>query len=719
MNMSRFRTTTALAALLVAGSGAYAHAATALGGHVAKWVAQAAKVGTADDSQTVRLAALLGFRNQDQLARLIAQQSTPGSPDYSHFLTAAQFRQRFAPSAQDGAKVEDGLRALGFTVTGKPASNLYVEFTGTVAQVKAAFGVSQNLYSYRGKVMRANAENPRLPASLSGLVTAINGLDDTGRLIHPFHHSINEDVARAPAPSVMGTTGPGPAVTLPVAANLPSPYCSTYFGDTVATLSTTPSPYAAQIPWLVCAYTPQQMQAAYGVNKVNLNGAGVTVAIVDAYLSPTLMSDANQYSRNHRLPALTSGNFQIIYGGDLASVPDSDPCGPQGWFTEISLDVDAVHSMATGANILFSGGLSCSTVDLDAALYTVIDGTEFSGGPLADIVTNSYGYTGEPLSDAEEAVDTAIYEQAAAEGVSVLFSSGDDGDVALIQGIAEASWPAASPLVTAVGGTSLGLRNASGAKSEWGWGTFRAYLSGAMVNSAHSVTDSGLEGFSFYSGAGGGPSFTWAEPSYQVGIVPPVLTMQTFDLSDNRYTLPGDRVVPDVAMDADPYTGFLYGESFLIAGDPVSDAGCTPVSSTTEYCEAGIGGTSLASPLFAGALAIVEQLRKANGRGDLGFANPRLYALTVGAPGSTTTPLVDVEAPTAPTAVLRGYVNDLTRIRVVTINSVPGPFGPLCATSFCNGQDSWILQTAPHYDDVTGVGTPYLPAFLAKLGTAP
>jgi subtilase family serine protease len=725
MKPSQFAMTASLAALLVASAGGYAEASTKLGGHVAKWVAKATKVGPADDSQTVRLSALLGFRNQDQLTSLIAQQTKPGSAQYHHYLTAAQFHQRFAPSAQDEAKVEAGLRGMGFNVTGKPASNLYVEFTGTVAQVKTAFKVSQNLYSYSGKVMRANTEGPSLPASLSGLVTAVAGLDDSGQLIHPFHHSINEDTAGATAAGAAATAsaaaaGAGPAVTLPVAANLPSPYCSTYFGDTVATLSTAPAPYPAQVPWLVCAYNPQQMRAAYGVDKSTLTGAGVTVAIVDAFASPTLQADANRDSQNHKLPKLKPGsNFQVIYGGNLAKVPNNDPCGPQGWFSEISLDVEAVHTMAPGANILYSGGLSCSNVDLDAAVYTVVDGTATVGGPLADIITNSYGFTGEPLSDAEEAVDTAIFEQAAAEGVSVLFSSGDNGDVALQQGVAEASWPAASPLVTAVGGTSLALKDASGTKSEWGWGTFRAYLSGATVNSATSITDSGLGGFSFYAGAGGGPSFHWAEPSYQIGVVPPVLTTQTFDLAGNRYTLPGDRVTPDVAMDADPYTGFLIGETYLVAGNPVSDAGCTPLAGSREYCEAGIGGTSLASPLFAGTLALVDQLRHANGLGDLGFANARLYGLTMGAPGSTTTPLADVRAPAAPTAVLRGYVNDLTRVRVVTMNSVPGPFGPLCLTSFCNGQDSWILQTTPNYDDVTGVGTPYVPAFLAALGTAP
>src|ERR1700676_3919135 len=88
------------ALLAASAGGAYAaDASTKLGGHVAKWVAKATKVGTADESQTVRLAAMLGFRNQEQLTSLIAQQSTPGSAEYNHYLTAAQFRQRFAPSA--------------------------------------------------------------------------------------------------------------------------------------------------------------------------------------------------------------------------------------------------------------------------------------------------------------------------------------------------------------------------------------------------------------------------------------------------------------------------------------------------------------------------------------------------------------------------------------------------------------------------------------------
>ena len=734
--MKRFgltMTASLVALLAVSAGGAYADAPPRMSAHVAKWVAKATKIGKADEGETVRLQAFLGFRNQDELTRLIARQSTPGAADYNRYLTAAQFHQRFSPSAADAAKVESGLRAMGFAVTGKPSSNLYVEFSGTVGQIKTAFGVSQNLYAFGGKVMRANAEEPKLPGSLSGLVTAVVGLDETGLLTHPDHRSINDDGAGAVAKSTTITSaaasralasGAAPAVTLPYADNLPSPYCSTYYGDTVATLSTAPSPYPQQVPWLICGYTPQQVRAAYGADKTTLTGAGVTVAIVDAYLSPTLLGDANKYAKNHSLPKFTTGsNFQILYGGDLAKVSDTDPCGPQGWFTEISLDVDAVHTMAPGANILFSGGLSCSNADLDNAVYTVVDGTATAGGPLADIITNSYSHIGDAESAAEEAVDTAIFQQAAAEGVSITFSSGDDGDVALYYAslgyddiAAEASSPSDNPLVTAVGGTSLAITDSAGNKSEWGWGTFRAYLNNAKVKSATKVTTSGAGSYSFYSGAGGGPSFSWLEPSYQVGVVPTPLTKRSWDVAGTRYNLPGVRVAPDVAMVADPYTGMLYGQTYLIAGNSVSDAGCTPTSATREYCEGGIGGTSLASPLFAGTLALVDQLRHANGLGDLGWLNPRLYGLEMGAPGSTTTPLADVQAPSTPSAVLRGYVNDLTRVRVVTINSVPGPFGPLCTTSFCKGQDSWILQSKPKYDDVTGVGTPYVPTLLTGLG---
>ncbi len=163
-------------------------------------------------------------------------------------------------------------------------------------------------------------------------------------------------------------------------------------------------------------------------------------------------------------------------------------------------------------------------------------------------------------------------------------------------------------------------------------------------------------------------------------------------------------------MVADPYTGFLYGETYTKAGDPTFDSFCKSLSATTEYCEIGIGGTSLASPLFAGVLALVNQARFAQKKPAVGFVNPTLYTLAVGAAGTTSSPIVDVHAPTIPAAVLRGYVNDQTEVRVVTMNSAPSAHG----TTTVQGADTSYL-TKQGYDEVTGLGTPNVPAFIDAL----
>src|SRR5258708_16612366 len=129
-------------------------------------------------------------------------------------------------------------------------------------------------------------------------------------------------------------------------------------------------------------------------------------------------------------------------------------------------------------------------------------------------------------------------------------------------------------------------------------------------------------------------------------------------------------------MVGDPYTGFLVGETFVIAGDPVSDAGCTPLSATTEYCEANVGGTSVSSPLFAGVLALVNQARFQNHKGPVGFVNPALYHLGHGGDDSESAPIVDVKKPSSPTAVLRAYLSCITPVPVLPLTSYPSPLIP-------------------------------------------
>ena len=228
-----------------------------------------------------------------------------------------------------------------------------------------------------------------------------------------------------------------------------------------------------------------------------------------------------------------------------------------------------------------------------------------------------------------------------------------------------------------------------------------------------------ISAFAFYSGSGGGISTLAPQPDYQVGIVPDVLATTLHSADGSTTTIAKARVAPDVSMDADPYTGYLIGETFTIAGNPYNDAGCTPVTSTTEYCEIGFGGTSLASPLLAGTLAVVDQARLAAGKPLLGFANPFFYAGKIGTT-LTASGINDVNAPTTPHALLRGYANDLTRVRVVTVNSVPynietTPYSlTVCGSRICEGIDEIFNFTTSGYDDVTGLGVPYAPALATQ-----
>jgi subtilase family serine protease len=698
-----------LAGLVIAFGSAQADT---LSGHVAGWVEQANEVGSAPDESPVVLSVYLNFTNKAALDSLVAAQTTKGNPLYGQFLTPGQFRTRFAPPASSVAAVEKALRGWGFTVGREPASRFYIEAVGTVAQVKAAFLVSQNLYSYQGLTLRANAENPTVPASIAATIAYIGGLDDSELLIHPFHATPDQPSSVTASANASSDPNAPP----PVAAAAPPSHCDTYWGDLTAAVSAAPTPYPAALPWLNCGYTPLQIQVAYGVDNVGLDGTGVRVAITDAYASPTILADANMYSANHGLPRLNSSNFTQVVQPDIYNLPAPPKdrglpsrCGVQGWFTEETLDVEAVHAIAPGATIIYVGAQSCSTPLTDVLYDTIDEGR-------ADIITSSWGNTGEAYKPTQRLVaEVLAFEQAAAQGISILFSSGDNGDESQALGIAEADSPASNPFVTAVGGTTLALYNSSGKKDEWGWGTYRGFFSGVSVSGdGTTVTDTGLGAFSFYAGAGGGPSFFFLQPAYQASVVPSALATTTYLADGTPMPLGASfRVVPDVAMDADPYSGFLIGETYTIAGNPISDFGCVPESTTLEYCEGGIGGTSLASPLFAGVLALINQQRFANHLSAIGFANPALYQLTIGTPGSTTTPLVDVQAPASPVAVLRGYLANPTELRLVTVNSVPDAS---CPAGVCEGLDDLFLLTTSGYDNVTGLGTPYVPALIKALG---
>jgi subtilase family serine protease len=671
-------------------AGASTMATFRLAGNVAPWTQTATPISRPARG-TVAVSVYLRLRNEDSLRRFVERVNDPASSQHRSFLTPVRFRELFAPSAADVHSVRQFLSASGLRVGYVPANRSYVTASGSVAGIERAFGIQERLFRYRGLALRGTTDSPRLPLRLRSLVRYVGGLDETGRLVRASLGGPNVPPGEGPwAPPGIGYATPGP--------------CSTFWADHTATVSPAANQYGSTLPWTPCGHTPQQIRAAYGVDLTTLTGAGVTVGITDAFASPTIVADVNRFSQNHGLPPLSSSNFEQIVVPGTKNFPENR-FDPQGWFGEETLDVEWVHAMAPGAKIVFAGGQN-STVPLDHALIDMIDNHR------ADVITNSWGIYGEPNAPGQIKADEQAFEQAAAEGITVLFSSGDDGDVSNVTGLAQGSWPATSPFVTAVGGTSLALKTASGAKDEWGWGTYSSALTGStMSGGGTSVTGSGWSPWppGFLYGSGGGISLHFAQPSYQHGVVPTAIATSTVTASGSAVTFPSaHRVTPDISLVGDPNTGVLVGQTYQISGDPLIDAGCTNLGGGLEYCERRLGGTSLSSPLLAGIVALVDQARAQAGKGAIGFLNPVLYSLT----GSTA--IHDVLPPASPTAVLRNTGATGTATTLRTINSVPvGTSGTVV-----EGADT-SLRTTAGWDNVTGLGTPWVPAFVSALAAAP
>jgi subtilase family serine protease len=697
------------AAVVVFSAPTFASSSAQVAHNVPPWLSLATLVGPADGNGQTAVAIHLQLSNVAGLQTFLHDLYTPGTASYGKYLTPEQFRAAYSPSASAVAAVQSFLSQKGLTVTYTPANGMYVEATGSVSQIAKAFGVSQNLYNLRGHTLRANKEPPTIPASLVSFVSFVEGLDDTETLL--------QSGARIRG---MPTT---PAAPPPYPIASPPP-CSTFWADHAASVNPGAYQYGSALPWANCGYTPQQVRAAYGVNRVPWTGAGVRVGITDAFASPTIVDDVNRFSAHYGLPLLTSSNFQQVVVPGTLNFPENRQ-DPATWYLEETLDIEWVHVIAPGASIVFAGaqnnGVPNSkdpgTQTLSHALIHLID------NHLVDIITNSWGYGGAILQYGLVQPTEAAFMQAGAEGISVVFSSGDWGDNLFLGSlsVAQALYPAESPYVTAVGGTTLAIHNAAGDKDEWGWSTYVSNLLSSAVS-----TDGTQVGGSSWSpwppqpiaflGSSGGAGADFAQPDYQQGVVPSLLSITTVDSNGTlvSYSSPR-RVVPDVAMNADIWSSTeLIGATFTISSDSVANAGCITLTSTTEYCEALGGGTSIASPKFAGVLALTNQARSAVGKGLVGFVNPALYGLHVGPPGSSA-PIVDVLPPKTPIAsMFNSESSGIYEVQLFTINSLPtGTTGPVV-----EGADS-SLRTTPGYDNVTGLGTPNVPAFIEAFTNLP
>ncbi|MGZ4106684.1 MAG: S53 family peptidase [Tumebacillaceae bacterium] len=275
---------------------------------------------------------------------------------------------------------------------------------------------------------------------------------------------------------------------------------------------------ANSTPTYQTGMTPSQMNTAYGVNLLSNNGAGQTIAIVDAYGSPTIQNDLNTFDAQFGLPNTTV----------TVANPGGTPTVDGGWALETALDVEWAHSIAPAANILLVQAKTASIADL----VTAIDYATSHG---AVVVSNSWG-------GSEWSGETSYESHFQKAGIVTVASSGDTGGAR--------EWPAVSPNVLSVGGTTLTTGSGGSYSSESAWAS-----------------------------AGGGKSTYFSTPSYQSALTSIVGTK---------------RGVPDVAMDADPNSGAAVYSS-------------TPDSGQTGWFQ--VGGTSLSAPMWAGLVALADQNR--------------------------------------------------------------------------------------------------------------
>ncbi|GAA1956515.1 S53 family peptidase [Kitasatospora viridis] len=605
----------------------------ALAGTEPTWTAKAADQGATAANAPVTARVYLAGKDPQGLTAYAQAVSDPNSPQYGKYLTADQAQQRFGATKQQVDAVTSWLKSSGLTIT--ETTQHYVAVSGSASAVKAAFATS--LHNYRsqdGHTYQAPDQAASAPSALAGVVLTVTGLDG------------------APHQATPQDTLPGPGAGFRTSG----PY-STYFGSNTAD-NLPAGADGNKLPYVIHGYTGKQLRAAYGAG--HFTGKGVTVAITDAYASPTMAADAANYAQRNGDKAYRKGQYSEVLP---AAWNSTDSCGASGWYGEESLDVEAVHAMAPDADIKFVGAASCNDPDLLDALNKVVD------QHLADIVSNSWAdVEANATADSQAAYDQT-FKMGAVEGIGFYFSSGDDGDNAASTGKKQVATPADSAWATAVGGTSLAVGKNNKYLFETGWGTDKALLS------ADGKSWTGFPG-GFNGGAGGGTSTLTPQPFYQRGIVPD-------SLSKANGSTPM-RTLPDISAVADPNTGFLVGQTQSWPDGSVS------------YDEYRIGGTSLAAPVIAGVQALAQQARHL----PIGFANPSIY-------DRFDTPLLhDV------TDHPRGD-QDISQVRVDFTNSTDAS-GGLTTSVRTMGHDS-SLSATEGYDDVTGVGTP-APGYVASYG---
>jgi subtilase family serine protease len=598
---------------------------SALKGHHPAWASAQNDAGAVPaDLALERLTIVLNRPPQVEAAfkQFIADQQNPQSPNYHHWLTPVEIGKRFGVSAHDLDAVTGWLQTQGLTVDDISNSRVRVTFSGPAANVANAFG-GQLHYFQVGEEKRISLTGaPQIPVALSGLVRAISGLSTVKT--QPQHR-----VKTAKVPVKESSLRSLPELTLSDGSH---------------------------------AIAPADFATIYNLNS-GFNGTGQTIAIIGR--SGVCAADITNFAT---LSGVTINGPTVIVP-PLGVTPPTPLCtgnasGDQG---EATLDVTRSGSIAQGAHIDLVISADTQTVDgiLTSASYAV------DTNPVpAHVMSISFGLC-EAAAPSEATTYDNLFQQAVAEGISVMVSSGDSGvagcDPAFNPPPAGASLAApnlicSSGFGTCVGGTEF--NDTANPGQYWNTGNT------TTLGSALSYIPEGAWNEPFdrsnalqVAGTGGGVSLVIAQPTWQKG--PGVPSPGT-----GRYT-------PDLSFSASGHDAYF---ACLAAGG----GSCVVSGGSFGFVE--FSGTSASAPDMAGVAAILNQSRGGTAQGHL---NPTLYKL--GEEQVTLNVFNDVTVATS------GVTNCDVNTASTCNNTVAS------STGLSGGTVGFLVN--PGYDEATGLGS--------------
>jgi subtilase family serine protease len=541
---------------------------------------------------------------------LTAQQNTTSS-EYHHWLTPESFASRFGIADADIATTESWLVSHGFQIDNVARSRDRITFSGTAAQVQAAFGTQLRHYQTEGELHVAPASDLTLPTDLASVTAAVLHLSDF-----------------RPKPNVRSQPRPHPDFT--------SVSTQTHYLD------------------------PKDIATMYDLNPLyqeQYSGTGQGLAVVGQSFVNTVAIGTFQGN----LAQANNINTVLVPGTGVEAFSPGD----EG---ESEIDLEYTSSIATNANIFFVYVGNNQNYDVfDALAFAITEN-------VAPVVSISYGACELAISQNELNQDNALFEEAAAQGQTLVASAGDNGSTACApftsaQGVTTAeqqalsvNFPASSPYVTAVGGTQMAAGTfTAGASSYWASATTSNVVN-SLLSYIPEVAWNESSATNGIAAGGGGTSAYFPRPTWQ-SVVPGIPT--------GTY-----RLLPDIALQSS-----IASPGFLLC---TSDPAMVNLQGQTNSCSNGLtgsssqftvaGGTSFAAPIFAGFIAILNGFEHTAGQGNI---NPVLYSLAAN-PASYAAAFHDITSGT--NACVAAAAN--------------------CSTA---GQTSYTATTG--YDEATGLGS--------------